>query len=494
MSQGLSNLKHIVVLMMENRPFDHMLGALRQQDSRIDGLTGEESNPDTNGASIPVQPLAEFQSQLDPDPGHHFPDVNTQLFYGGPNGSSSPTMNGFIQAYFEKRRDVNHSHKIMYHFTPDKLPVLTTLARKYAVFNRWFSSLPGPTIPNRAFAHFGTSFGKVDMSIFYLGEPYLSIYERMQQSGRTAKIYYYDQQSSTVALAFLLKSQPQLFGTYDQFLADCKSGALPDYSFIEPNYSDHDTNAGEALASDQHPDHNVQAGELFIASIYNAIRSNPAIWQSTALLIVYDEHGGIYDHVPPPACLPDGFKDQATGFEFNRLGVRVPAVLVSPWIPEGTVISPLNAQGAVEQERIFEHASIPASVTKHFIGTWDKRSPREKAADTFLDVLSLSIPRTDSVIFNIGGKSSDSRALDVGANVHPVPVPVPSLASMNRERPISGLIQDQIEHLHKAELTLPPDQQTGIDIHDIDTEAEASEYIRQVTARLQTRPAAGAVQ
>jgi phospholipase C len=477
--------------MMENRSFDHMLGGLRAEDPRIDGLTGSESNPDTTGASIAVEPSAQYQSQLDPDPGHHFPDVNTQLFYSVPNGTTTPAMNGFIQSYFEKRRDLRHSQKIMYYFSPEKLPVLTTLAMQYAVFNRWFSSIPGPTIPNRAFAHFGTSFGKVDMSVFYLGEPYLSIYERLLEAGRTAKIYYYDPQSSTIALTFLLKSQPKLFGTYDQFIADCKAGTLPDYSFIEPNFSDHDTSAGEALASDQHPDHNVQAGELFIATVYNAIRANAALWQSTALLIVYDEHGGIYDHVPPPACPPDGFKDQSTGFEFNRLGVRVPAVLISPWIPKGTVISPLNASGEIDELRVFEHACIPATVTNHFVGHWDKRSPREKAAETFLDVLSLPTARTDAISFNIGANAAGASLRAFRADSAAVSVPVPPPTSMNPDRPISGLIADQITHLHKAELTLPPDQQTGIDVHSITTERQASEYIRQVTERLQVRVAGG---
>jgi phospholipase C len=491
MSQATDNLQHIVVLMMENRSFDHMLGALRAQDSRIDGLTGNESNPDTTGEDIKVSPQAEFQSQLDPDPGHHFPDVNTQLFYGAANGSGKPTMNGFIQAYYGQRKDVDHSRKIMYYFPPEKLPVLTTLARKYAVFNRWFSSIPGPTIPNRAFAHFGTSFGKVDMSVFYLGEPYLSIYERLLQAGRTSKIYYYDPQSSTIALAFLLKDQPKLFGTYEQFLADCKAGTLPDYSFIEPNYTDHDSNDGEALACDQHPDHNIQAGELFIASVYNAIRSNPALWRSTALLIVYDEHGGIYDHVPPPSCLPDGFKDPSTGFEFNRLGVRVPAVLVSPWIPEGTVVSPLNASGEIEDETVFEHASIPATVTSHFIGTWDKRSPREKAASTFLDVLSLSAPRTDNLLFNTESHALAAHALMGNPNHQAINIPAPDRASLNRNRLISGLIQDQITHLREVELSLPPNERTGIDVNTIKTEAEAGEYIRQVMERLQPTAAAG---
>lgn len=500
MANALDNLKHIVVLMMENRSFDHMLGALREQDQRIDGLTGNESNPDTTGEPIKVSPQAEFQSQLDPDPGHHYPDVDLQLFPDNADRSSVPSMQGFIKAYFEKRRDVDHSHKIMYHFAPDKLPVVTTLARKYAVFNRWFSSLPGPTIPNRAFAHFGTSFGKTDMDVLYLGEKYLSIYERMLHAGRTAKIYYYDQQSSTLALVFLLKSQPQLFGTYDQFLADCKSGNLPDYSFIEPNYTDHDVADGEALASDQHPDHDVQAGEEFIATVYNAIRTSP-VWENTAFLLVYDEHGGIYDHVPPPACTPDEFTDQSTGFTFNRLGVRVPAILISPWVPEGAVISPLNGNGTIDNLRVFEHASVPNTVTNYFIGAYDQRTARERASETFLDILSLPAPRTDYFLFNIGGSAAAqahafaAHAIGTspvaGTAAQSIPVPKPPITAMNPNRPISGLIHDQIDHLHKAELTLlPPDQQTGIDVHAIQTEAQASDYIQKVTARLHVRAAA----
>src|SRR5262249_32872098 len=143
--------------------------------------------------------------------------------------------------------------------------------------------------------------------------------------------------------------------------------------------------------SDQHPDHHVQAGEIFIASVYNAIRANPDLWKSTVLLITYDEHGGIYDHVPPPACPPDGFiasaADTGTGFPFafDRLGVRVRAVLVSPWIPKATVVpGPEAPPGG----RVFEHASIPATVTSFFLGADDNRTPREKAASTFMDLIS----------------------------------------------------------------------------------------------------------
>jgi len=409
MATGLDRLKHIVVLMMENRSFDHMLGSLKAVNPKIDGLTGTETNPDTTPAQnpVPVQPLAEFQGQLDPDPDHHFPAVDIQIFGGDKSPNRTANMQGFVKSYFNQRRDVKHSQKIMYYFTKDQLPVLSTLALEFAVFNRWFASIPGPTICNRAFAHYGTSFGRVDLNPLYINEPFKSIYQRLVAAQRTAKVYYYDTTSSTMEVANLLQNQPKLFGTYAQFLQDCKRGQLPDYSFIEPNYSDHDTDSGEEIANDQHPDHHVQAGELFIATIYNAIKQNPDLWESTALLIVYDEHGGIYDHVVPPACPADQFtaSANATGtgmeFKFDRLGVRVPAILVSPWIPKGTVV-----------DRVFDHASIPATVTRFFIGDYAPRSPRETNADIFIEpngqpadaarnLLSLTTMRADCPDFDV---------------------------------------------------------------------------------------------
>jgi phospholipase C len=405
MSAGLDSLKHIVVLMMENRSFDHMLGALQAQNPLINGLTGNETNLDNTNEPVKVLPQAQFQSQLDPDPDHAFQAVNKQLFFGTSGPPGAPAMQGFVQSYFDQQRDVNHSRKIMYYFTPDKLPVLTTLAMNFALFNGWFSSIPGPTICNRAFAHYGTSFGSVTMDPFVVKPPFQSIYDRMLAAGRTAKLYYFDVASSTMEVVNLLSKQASIFGTYDQFLADCQSGNLPDYCFIEPNYTDHEGDGGgELLASDQHPDHDVQSGEIFIATIYNAIRQNPDLWKSTALLVVYDEHGGIYDHVPPPACIPDGFIAPATAtqtgapFAFDRLGVRVPAVLISPWIAKGFVVPGVEAPNG----RIFEHSSIPGTVTQHFIGALDARSPREKAAPTFLDLLGDTLrPDTDCPVFNV---------------------------------------------------------------------------------------------
>ena len=406
MSAGLDNLKHVVVLMMENRSFDHMLGVLQAENPRINGLSGKETNPDTTNEPAPVLPQSEFQSQLDPDPDHHFPAVHKQLYFGTPGPPAVPSMQGFVQSYWDQQRNVAHSRKIMYYFAADKLPVLHTLARNYAVFNGWFASIPGPTVCNRAFAHYGTSFGQVSLDIFYLKEPFKSIYERLLAASpsRTTKLYYFDPSSSTQEVVNLLKNQPQIFATYQQFLEDCKRGMLPDYSFVEPNYSDHPgDDGGELLASDQHPDHDVQSGEVFIASIYNAIRQNPDLWKSTALLITYDEHGGIFDHVPPPACTPDGFHAPLSDtnnipFAFDRLGVRVPSILISPWIAKGTVVpgpeDPANG-------RVFEHASIPATITQHFIGDYDARTVREKGAQTFLDLLTDQMrPDADCPVFN----------------------------------------------------------------------------------------------
>jgi len=295
----------------------------------------------------------------------------------------------------------------MYYFPQAKLPVLTKLALEFAVFNRWFASIPGPTICNRAFAHYGTSFGRVDMNPFDVIEPIKSIYTRLINAKHTAKIYYYDTTSSTMEVVNLLQNQPQLFGTFKQFKSDCDKGLLPEYSFIEPNYNDHDTDSGEEVASDQHPDHDVQAGEALIAEVYMQIRKNPKLWPNTALLVLYDEHGGIYDHVVPPTCAPDKFSASAnstgTGmeFKFDRLGVRVPAILISPWIPRNTVV-----------DRVFDHASIPATLTKVFRIGGAAQSPREINADVFIEpnaapvdaarnLLSLDTMRNDCPVFNL---------------------------------------------------------------------------------------------
>jgi phospholipase C len=401
MAQGIDALRHIVVLMLENRSFDHMLGCLKRTHPKIDGLKGDEKIPDSTGTMTPVQPLAEFRGQLLPDPHHDFASVDAQIFNGARGDDRKPTMDGFIRIYQKQQQpDVATSHHIVYTFSadpPNNLPVLHTLASEFAVFNRWFASIPGPTLCNRAFAHYGSSFNNVGMNVFYINPKFKSIYERLTAGGRTSKLFYFDANSSTLEVVNLLQNQQILFGTYPDFLAACDADQLPDYSFIEPNYKDHLSPEGTQIAAnDQHPDNDVRAGENLIADVYNRIRLNPKLWPKTALLIVYDEHGGIYDHVSPPTLDPSRIDKEFTAqtdatetpepFHFDRLGVRVPAILVSPWVEKGSVIN-----------EEFEHASIPATLTEHLLPGFDnnQRSVREATANTFLRYLTLDTMRDD---------------------------------------------------------------------------------------------------
>jgi phospholipase C len=415
--------------MMSGRSFDHMLGSLKTVNPLIDGLDGTQWNPDPQGNQVFVQPLADFQGQLIPSPEHDFPGVDLQIFGDDQSETRVANMQGFVKSYYRRQPDLAHSQKVMYYFTEDKLPVLTSLATNFAVFNRWFASVPGHSVSNRVFAHHGTSFGQVGANV--VAPQGKSIFERLLDAGHTAKFYYFDQASQVIEAVDLMKRRPQLFGTFEQFITNCNSGNLSDYSFIEPNYTYHDVDSGLLLASDQRADHNVQTGEVYIASVYNAIRNNPHLWPNTALLVVYDEHGGIFDHVPPPACSPDGYTagPKETGlnytFNFDRLGVRVPAILISPWVPRGTVVG---------TDRVFEHASIPATVTSHFIGNYTGRTLREENAQTFLDLLSLETMRTDALVFNSGGPPLSEPAGAKARSIAP-PGPTDNAVAENPSRP-----------------------------------------------------------
>jgi phospholipase C len=479
MPPGLDALKHIVVLMMENRSFDHMLGDLQNVDPRINGLDGTQSNPDANGAPVPMQATNVYQSQLQPDPGHHFEDVRLQIF-GVDNDTGAPNMQGFVKSYFSHRQDVANSHNVMTFYKKEKVPVLSTLAQKYAVFNNWYSSLPGPTLPNRAFVHFGTSFGKVEMTLFFFG-PIKSIYERVTDAGGTAKIFFFNDNSASLGMTNIFKNQPKIFGLLDDFFDGCKSGKLPQYSFLEPNYNDQDDDDGAHIANDQHPDHNVLAGEKLIFDVYHALRSNQQLWESTLLLIVYDEHGGIYDHVIPPGnyngtqigppVAADDFTDESVGFKFDRLGIRVPAVAVSPWIEPNTVV-----------DKMFDHTSIPATVTEKFISNPDaaRRSNREKNANTFLDLLTRATPRPDPPMnFHMSNQPTfgarDPNTLFANA--------IPESANQP-DRLIHGMLQDHVKEMYEAEKELPAEEQTGTNIADIKTEKQAGDYIKAVMQRI----------
>lgn len=488
--------------MMENRSFDHMFGYMRAPDYQIDGLTGEETNPDSQGELVKVSDDAPISGgytfgPLLADPGHHFPDVTMQIFsdfqtaeepaqcgacpaavnmqvFGNFDAvKRGPLMQGFVKAYEMHTHDRMKSHAIMKCFRPSHIPVLTTLAKQYAVCDRWFSSIPGPTLPNRAFMHAATSMGRVDMNPIWF-DMSDTIYERLDHFNVGARIYFHD---FSVAMTFKQfgNKQSKWFGQFDDFVRACKKNTLPAYSFIEPRYYDSDQGAdGVYEANDQHPDHNISQGDQLIADVYNAIRSNPATWESTLFVINYDEHGGTYDHVPPPATVsPDGKIAQDPGehvadippFDFKRLGIRVPAVVISPYVEPGVI-----------DHTVYDHTSVLAMARKLFLGDgWAGTylTERDHQANTFEHLLTRETPRSDMPEFPEPDRSFGFDDVTMAA------------AGNSLDKPLSVHQRDLVQQAFELEQTLPPERRSGLQTpNQILTERQASEYLKQVTSEV----------
>jgi phospholipase C len=351
---SVPDIRHVVVLMLENRSFDCMLGQLYQASEIFDGLTGTEQNIWHNGAeqtNFPVwtDPAIGPAAVLvpDPDPGESFEDIHDQIW--GKGGAGGP-MSGFVDNYMAQPavRSPRLPDAVMHYFTEAQVPVISQLARAFGVSDRWFASAPCQTWPNRLFAHTGTAGGDVNNTPLHV--PYMmpTTFERVAAGGRSWGIFFHDfPQSATLGQ---LWSHPGGFHRFDNFLLDAASGNLPSYSFIEPRY--YPDVAGNKMPNDEHPPHNVADGEELIATVYNALRAGPG-WRSTLLIITYDEHGGCFDHVPPgDAASPGG--PMPDGFAFDAFGVRVPAVIVSPYVKAGSIIRPPADSPPFDHTSIFK--------------------------------------------------------------------------------------------------------------------------------------------
>ncbi|WP_051229214.1 alkaline phosphatase family protein [Paludibacterium yongneupense] len=421
----LDSIQHIVVLMLENRSFDSMLGRLYPASPAFDGLSGAESNPDLAGTPVQIwsgdgidEAAVRFPA---PDPGELWTDINTQL-YGhaeAPAAGEKPAMNGFVRNYQEQAAPAlatDVARGVMHAYSEQQVPVMSRLAKQFAVCDRWFASAPCQTWPNRFFVHTGTANGYENNGPPHF--PYLmpTIFDRFEdlEVDNGWKIYFHDLPQA-LTLARLLPHVDR-FRPYATFGDDVANGTLPAYSFIEPRYfQDAD------LPNDQHPPHAVTLGEQLIADVYNTLRSGPG-WDDTLLVICYDEHGGCYDHVPPPQATPPGAP--TSPFNFDRYGVRVPAVLVSPRIAPGTILRP---PGDVP----FDHTSILATLRKRF-GLGQPLSRRDAVAPDLECVLTLDGPD------NQGPEH-------VEANPY-----VPSDAILSRRAPLNGFqlsLLDLVERL-----------------------------------------------
>ena len=404
-------ITHVVVLMMENRSFDHMLGYLQQLKdtvyATVDGIAaaGARSNSDNGGNAYPQVPGA--ARQIAKDPNHECTGVIAQI--------SGGAMSGFVtnyQGFFPTASPAELAEVMKYH-DRGTLPALHTLAENFTVCDHWFSSLPGPTWPNRLFMHSGTSLGKVTMpdSVFNLNWHWYdqtTLYDRLNAAGISWRIYYGDVPQSLVLVHQLEPRNAWRYCKFQDFFMDAAGDEdkFPQFCFIEPAYN-------HPGANDDHPPYDVLSGEALIAEAYNAIRANDPLWKSTLLLVVYDEHGGFYDHVAPPAAVaPD---NQHSEFTFDRLGPRVPAILVSPYVPRGVLSTE------------FDHTSLLRYVSdKWSLGPLGARTAK---ANSFAAALAAE-PRDDT-------PATLSAMPEGGLSPQPL-VPVPTTLS-DQQQALLGL-------------------------------------------------------
>ena len=278
--------EHIVLLMLENHSFDQMLGCMTEVYPGLDGVRpgAPHGNRDRQGREYLQTPRTTLQ--VTPDPKHESKNTLAQL--EDHNG-------GFIKDYlgFYKEKARESCPDIMGYFPRGSLPALHTLAEQFVICDRWFSSLPGPTWPNRFFALSGTSNGRVLMpeGVKQLGmlwtQTQETIFDRLNERGVSWRTYFYDFPSSLVLRRQRRPENLRNYRRIDRFFEKARGPAaeFPSFAFIEPKYFGIDQN-------DDHPPHNIMKAQKLTADVYNAVRSNPDLWATTLLVVVYDEHGG----------------------------------------------------------------------------------------------------------------------------------------------------------------------------------------------------------
>ncbi|SRR5579872_15615 len=458
----------VVVLMLENRSFDHLAGYLQEPGYGIDGLTGEEFN--YRNPSDPASPMelvsdnAPYVPDLDPDANHDVRDVAVQLFGSvSPAPNAQPMNNGFVYDYGQVAGvQAKDARRVMDCFASKKLPVLSTLAKEFALCDHWFSSVPGPTWPNRFFLHACTSLGYTDNNPRDYNMR--TIFENISDVGKTWRIYFHSPDLPQSIMLSNLRNLKYLrfFENVSAFFRDCNQGRLPNYSFIEPRYF---TKLGKP-ANDEHPCNGVVEGEKLIAAVYEALRSSPQ-WNNSLLLVLWDEHGGFYDHVAPgPAANPDGRVSPEC--DFSLLGVRVPAILVSPLIPKQTIV-----------KKVLDHSSLAATLKVVF----DLRSfltKRDGSANRFDDILTLRQPRGDCPL-TLAGPSIAQEVVPV-EDVREAAKQIDAAAGLADRSPseLQKHFVSAANYLSQAHLLGVPAMKPAL----FGTEGEAGSHVAAVTERL----------
>jgi phospholipase C len=369
----LREIEHIVVLMMENRSFDQMLGYLRRDGlPDVDGLTGAESNRDPEGVehrvfewgpSETVFSLPEDPSGKVLDPDHSKDGVKVQLRDGN---------QGFVRDFVQSRPKPippEFNRLPMGYYGAQHLPTYDFLARNFCVCDAWHSSVPGDTWPNRQFALAGREGPKALPSLltrlraifksqlkFLSSAPIYDVPAFTRQLGdrqwrwyshdpatlravdgryrnfrdlKRDNFAYFDRQKVSI----LTEALERPLVTPDSFLDDAANGTLREVSWIDPNFID--LKVLESTSDDDHPPSDIRAGQSLVLEAYEALR-NSRKWENTLMIVVYDEHGGFYDHVQPPRL------DVDDGSGYATYGVRVPALVIGPRVRPQVCHQPLD--------------------------------------------------------------------------------------------------------------------------------------------------------
>jgi phospholipase C len=340
----LAGIETIVVLCLENRSFDHTLGALRLVEGRadVDGLVGTEWNPDNNGTPVALHRIGE---QIAADPPHNWMASHRQ-WHDGAN-------DGFVQAHAGPYQD-----DVMGYRVRAQQAVTYALADQGAVCDRWFASCLGPTWPNRAYLHAATSTGmKEDLPMLFAPP---SIWDRLAAAGLGGVNYYHD-----VAWVVGAFGQTTGLAPVERFFHDAAAGTLPPLAVIDPAFFG-------GGANDDHPTHDGQLAQALIASVVAALGASPQ-WDRCLFVLTYDEHGGFFDHVAPPAVRAE----LEPYSDFANLGFRVPSIVIGPHVRRGCAV-----------HAVLEHSAVIATVTRRF-----GLAPVNQRADAAADLAACLDPR-----------------------------------------------------------------------------------------------------
>lgn len=465
-------IKHIVVLMLENRSFDNVLGGLYPELTRrglYQGLLGWESNP-LDPANPQRGSVTVFQGPATsstwimpyPDPGELYTDMVQQIF-----GSNSPLscsvpdplrapMSGFAWNYSGQPWSPSGPgwpsvppvpQDIMQYYSGAAMPVSTYLAMQYAVCDGWFAAAPVQTISNRVFTHCGTpglvpnsnpprsrinntdytdglKWDHLDPTVF--DKTFFELLDNAYPDNKGPcdefdqlvnwKVYYHDAPLS-VLIGYVYEHWCDLLGgnVYNygypseqtNFEYDIANGLLPMYSFIEPRYTTMNPASPGYVNSNhpggtwfylddpngawQPPPANVMDGERLLSDVYSTLLKYPAVFEDTLLIVTYDEHGGLFDHVAPP-CAVSPFTTKVANFDYDRYGVRVPAILINPSIKPGTVYPGLRGSAPPEKRKTFDHTSILSTLMAQFeVG--GSLSPRVTDAPPLANLIPEAVTR-----------------------------------------------------------------------------------------------------